>query len=316
MRPRAERVTASIWFAFAVAVFWAQTAGRANTSVGLAALLLFALLTSATLSLSVTSWRGRLRALSTRPLVRLLWVPVLIVTAIVVYSTVAGLPVAVRAAAYGAYLIVPALIVGARSGSSPSPMQVLVAALCLWLPVEFHWLPPVRLPPAGGLRAAEFAALTTGLYLFLVACPVDRIGYTFLLTRHDVVLALAATAAFGIPGIAIGIATHFLAWHPRVNAVSTAVVPFAIYLATALPEEFLFRGLIQNSLERLLGRAGLPIAAIVFGLAHLPDPRYVVLATLAGFAYGWVYLRTRRITASAVTHALVDWIWVLLFRVR
>jgi hypothetical protein len=101
-----------------------------------------------------------------------------------------------------------------------------------------------------------------------------------------------------------------------VNAVSIAVAPFAIYLATAVPEEFLFRGLIQNSLERLLGRAGLPIAAIVFGLAHLPDPRYVVLATLAGFAYGWVYRRTRRITASAVTHAVVDWIWVLLFRVR
>jgi membrane protease YdiL (CAAX protease family) len=31
-------------------------------------------------------------------------------------------------------------------------------------------------------------------------------------------------------------------------------------------------------------------------------------------AYGWVYQATRRITVSAVTHALVDWIWVLLLR--
>src|SRR5688572_31601814 len=45
-------------------------------------------------------------------------------------------------------------------------------------------------------------------------------------------------------------------------------------------------------------------------LAHLPDVRYVLLATLAGVPYGWLYLATRRITASAVTHALVDWIWV------
>jgi membrane protease YdiL (CAAX protease family) len=316
MRPRAEWVTALIWLAFAVAVFWAQTRGRANALVSMAALLLFVLLTGATLSLSVTSWRERLRTMLTGRLVQLLGVPVAIVAAIVGYSILAGLPIAARATAYSAYLIVPALIAGARIGQSPSPMQVLAAALCLWLPVEFHLLPPVPLPPPGGLRAVEFAALTSGLYLFLVACPVDRIGYTFLLTRHDVVLALVATAAFAIPGIAIGIGTHFLAWHPRVNAVSTAVVPFAIYLATALPEEFLFRGLIQNSLERLLGRAGLPMAAIVFGLAHLPDPRYVVLATLAGFAYGWVYRRTRRITASAVTHAAVDWIWLLLFRVR
>jgi membrane protease YdiL (CAAX protease family) len=92
------------------------------------------------------------------------------------------------------------------------------------------------------------------------------------------------------------------------------VAPVAIYLATGVPEEFLFRGLIQNTLERAIGRAALPIASIIFGLAHLPDLRYVLLATLAGLAYGWVYQTTRRITASAVTHALVDWIWVLLLR--
>jgi CAAX protease family protein len=281
-----------------------------------AALLLFALLTGATLSLSVTSWRERLRAFSTRPLVQLLGVPLAIVGAIVVYSAKVGLPIAPRAIAYGAYLFVPALIAAPRIGSQPSPVQVLAAALCLWLPVEFHLLPPVALPPSGGLPVAELAALTTGLYLFLVARPVDRIGYTFLLTRRDAALALAATAAFAIPGIPLGIGSQFLTWHPRVNVVSGAVVPFAIYLATAVPEEFLFRGLIQNSLERLFGRAGLPVAALVFGLAHLPDRRYVVLATLAGVAYGWVYRRTRRITASAITHALVDWIWILLFRVR
>jgi CAAX protease family protein len=316
MRPRAEWVTASIWLAFAVTVFWAQTAGRMNASVGIAALLLFALLAGTTLSLSVASWRERLRAQSRRPLVRLLGVPIAIVAAIVIYSVVAGLPVAARAAAYGAYLIVPALVAGAGSGSLPSPLRVLAAAACLWLPVEFHLLPPVPLTSGGSLRAAELAALADGLYLFLVARPVDCIGYTFLLTRHDAVLALAATAVFAVPGIAIGLASGFLAWHPRMTPVSTTVAPFAIYLATALPEEFLFRGLIQNSLERLLGRAGLPIAAMVFGLAHLPDPRYVLLATLAGFAYGWVYIRTRRITASAATHALVDWIWIMLFRVR
>jgi membrane protease YdiL (CAAX protease family) len=316
MRPRAEWVTASAWLAFALAIFWVRAGGRATVSVGAAALAVFGLLTGVTLSLSVTSWRERWRALRAPTFVRLLGVPIAIVVALVVYSAVAGLPIAPRAAAYGAYLIVPSLVAGAKVGSSPSPVQVLAAALCLWLPVEFHLLPIVPLPPPDGLRAAELAALTTGLYLFLVACPIDRIGYTFLLNRQHVLSALAATAAFAIPGIPIGIATHFLSWHPRVNATSVAVAPFAIYLATAMPEEFLFRGLIQNSLERLLGRAGLPIAAIVFGLAHLPDPRYVLLATLAGFAYGWVYMRTRRITASAITHALVDWIWVLLFRLR
>ena len=51
---------------------------------------------------------------------------------------------------------------------------------------------------------------------------------------------------------------------------------------------------------------------MVFGLAHLPDPRYVLLAAIAGVAYGWVYLRTGKITASAITHALVDAAWGVL----
>jgi len=65
------------------------------------------------------------------------------------------------------------------------------------------------------------------------------------------------------------------------------------------------------SLGRLRHRLG--VSAVVFGFAHLPDPRYVLLASLAGAAYGWVYWRTKRITASALTHAGVDWIWRLSF---
>ena len=63
----------------------------------------------------------------------------------------------------------------------------------------------------------------------------------------------------------------------------------------------------------------LVVASIVFGSAHLnngtwPNMRYMLLATLAGLAYGWVWQRTRRISASALTHAAVDWIWVTVFR--
>lgn len=301
---------------FAVVVFWLRVGERASGSTGATAAVVFALLSGLTVSLSVATWRERLRDAFAQPLVRLFAVPLAIALLIVAYSALARLPVAPRAAAYGVYLIVPALIVGVPSGSPPSPVQVLIAALCLWLPIEFKLLPSVPLPVPGGLPASQFAALANGLYLFLVARPVERIGYTFLLSRRDLALAIVATAAFAIPGIPIGLVTDFLAWHPRVSVATAAVAPFAIYLATAVPEEFLFRGLIQNALERLLGRAGLPVAAVIFGLAHLPDRRYVLLATLAGFAYGWVYIRTRRITASAVTHALVDWIWVLLFRIR
>src|SRR6202008_1217651 len=108
---------------------------------------------------------------------------------------------------------------------------------------EFSLLPQLRLPPPDGLRAAPFAALATGLYLFLVACTLDQIGYKFRMSRRDLRLALTATAAFAIVGLPIGLATGFLHWHPRPDVVRLAVAPLAIYLATGVPEEFLFRGL-------------------------------------------------------------------------
>ena len=299
-------------FLFAMAVFIAREASRIWEVTTLASGALFAGLTGLTLALSVTACRERLRARSEA--VNVLAAPLAITAAIAVCCGVIGLPVLPRAVAFGAYLTIPAVLVCVGRGRVPDLVRVLGAAIALWLPIEFDLLPQLRLPPPDGLRAAPFAALAAGLYLFLVACPLDRIGYTFRLSGRDLRVALIATAAFAVVGVPIGLMTGFLEWNPRPDLVRVAVAPIAIYLATGVPEEFLFRGLIQNTLERPLGRAALPIASIIFGLAHLPDVRYVLLATLAGVAYGWVYLATRRITASAVTHALVDWIWVLLLR--
>ena len=299
-------------FLFAIAVFVAREPARLREGATLAAAGLFAGLTGLTLALSVTACRERLRTGSR--VVNVLAVPLTITAAIAIVCAVAGLPVVPRAAAFGAYLTIPAVLVCAGRTGAPDLIRVLAAAIVLWLPIEFDLLPQLRLPPPDGLRAAPFAALAAGLYLFLVACPLDRIGYTFLLSRRDLRLAVIATAAFSIVGVPIGLATGFLHWNPRPDALRLAVAPIAIYLATGVPEEFLFRGLIQNALERAIGRFALPVASIIFGLAHLPDVRYVLLATVAGVAYGWVYRTTRRITASAVTHALVDWIWVLLLR--
>ena len=299
-------------FLFAMGVFIAREASRIGEVTTLGSGALFAGLTGLTLALSVTACRERLRTRSQA--VNMLAAPLAITAAIAMWSGVVGLPIVPRAAAFGAYLTIPAVLVCAGRAEAPDLVRVLGAAIVLWLPIEFNLLPQLRLPPPDGLRAAPFAALATGLYLFLVACPLDRIGYTFRLSSRDLRIAVIATAAFAVVGLPIGLVTGFLEWNPRLDAVRLAVAPIAIYLVTGVPEEFLFRGLIQNTLERAIGRAALPIASIIFGLAHLPDVRYALLATLAGVAYGWVYRATRRITASAVTHALVDWIWVLLLR--
>ena len=119
---------------------------------------------------------------------------------------------------------------------------------------------------------------------------------------------------YAVVAIPIGLATGFLSWNPHVPATGP-LTPVLIYLLTALPEELLFRGIFQNLLMRRLGQwGGLAVAAVIFGIAHLPDFRYVALATLAGLAYGGVYASTRKITVSAITHAGVNSIWAALLR--
>jgi membrane protease YdiL (CAAX protease family) len=94
----------------------------------------------------------------------------------------------------------------------------------------------------------------------------------------------------------------------------------AIFFFTALPEELFFRAWVQNLLERRVGkRTGLVIASALFGLSHFNKRsahfnwRYVLLASIAGIFYGRAWREHRRVPASTITHASVDWIWGLWF---
>jgi membrane protease YdiL (CAAX protease family) len=92
-----------------------------------------------------------------------------------------------------------------------------------------------------------------------------------------------------------------------------------IYVSIAIPEELLFRGILQNFLTKSFAserRAlwGLLIASVVFGASHLhhapvPNWRYAILATIAGIFYGNAYRTRQRLSCSALTHALVDVVW-------
>ena len=240
--------------------------------------------------------------------------PALVWAVVVAYAALGGLPVVPRAGAFGCYLVAPALLlVGRVTPPGRGPVRELAAVALLWLPIEFHLLP--SLPGPGDVDLSKLPGLVDALFLFLVVRQVPDVGYTFALRARDVGVAVAAFFVYTLVAVPVGLLTGFIAWHPRVSMDGVVLRPVLIYVLIALPEEFLFRGLIQNLLTRWWGSAtALPVAAIVFGLAHLPDPRYVVLATLAGVAYGLVYADTSRITASAITHALVDAVWVLVLR--
>jgi CAAX protease family protein len=223
------------------------------------------------------------------------------------------------------YIAVPsALAVSLPRGREPSLGDALVV-LTIWIPVELRLLSgsfPWPSASAGSVLVGPLA-LDLLLYLMLVVRRFDSTGLALRAEPRDVASATGAFAAFAIVGVPIGLGTGFLNFGVHNGGVLTALAGGAIILIfTGLPEEVLFRGFIQTMIERWTGRpfASLVIASLIFGAAHLdngrtaPDWRYGLLATLAGLAYGWVYQRTRRILAPAITHALVDVTWSFFFK--
>jgi hypothetical protein len=101
------------------------------------------------------------------------------------------------------------------------------------------------------------------------------------------------------------------------------------FIFVALPEELFFRGLVQNLLERHIGRVrALALASVLFGLSHfnktagvphgaagaLFNWRYVILATIAGVFYGRAWRARKRLFASSITHTTVDTVWSIWWR--
>jgi membrane protease YdiL (CAAX protease family) len=127
---------------------------------------------------------------------------------------------------------------------------------------------------------------------------------------------------FASIAIPLGLKLHFIRFAPQWGHWSTfAGLSMAILCFTAWPEEFLFRGLLQNLLSKASKSdvAGWWTSSVLFGLSHItnmgfPNWRYVILAALAGLFYGWAWKKSGSIFASALVHAAVDTTWHFVFR--
>src|SRR5258708_1981020 len=136
-----------------------------------------------------------------------------------------------------------------------------------------------------------------GAAVFLVYLIYGFGAKNFTVPRSPPVLGLPFTPA------ALGRAMHFIEFAPQWSQwKSLPFLSLGILFFTAWPEEFLFRGLLQNMLARASKSdpAGWWTASILFGFSHItnmgfPNWRYVVLASLPRFFYGWTWRQTRSV---------------------
>jgi membrane protease YdiL (CAAX protease family) len=210
-----------------------------------------------------------------------------------------------------------------RHRRGPGPFDLL-AVLALWLPFDLRLLEGIWLWPQGQGSYGYQAVLAVDLavLLFVLHRALEGVGYRFRLTPRDLLTVLVSFALFSAIAIPLGLSIDFIAYQERPFEAFAFLSSFLlILLFIGIPEELLFRGLLQNFLEQWWGKGlrSLVAASLVFGAAHLnngeaPNFRYALLASIAGLLYGFVFRRSGNLLAPAMLHALVDAVWRAFFR--
>ncbi len=219
------------------------------------------------------------------------------------------------------YTGVPVLLAWAQRGARAKPASAVDFAilLLLWLPLEFaageRWAPRHA---QGFLHSAAYGiAILMALAIFAGFRRAPGMKYNLPRAR-DLRYALAGYAITAPVLAMLGIALGFIPWpHAPANTEPGFMTGrfLVIFAATGLPEEILFRSLIQNFLMLRFGATNgvLALSSLIFGCAHLnngpqaaPNWRYMILAAIAGFAYGKVFQKSSSVVSPAVFHALVD----------
>jgi uncharacterized protein len=254
--------------------------------------------------------------------------PLVPLAALIIYSL--GVTYSGRWLLVGAgYAIVPALLLANSAGKPPGTWEDYAGAIFIWLAIWPE--PPLRMlyhifpyPPPLEHTLSILMALSTAVAAYVVLRRLDGAGYAVEWRRGFGSAFLFSFFIFAAIAIPLGIKIHFITFGPSLSAIRPLHLVGAgvgILFFTAWPEEFFFRGILQNCLTRSFNNkwAGLLVASVIFGFSHIlhapaPNWKYVLLASIAGIFYGRAYMKTGSIFPGALVHALVDLTWHVLFR--
>jgi membrane protease YdiL (CAAX protease family) len=324
---------------FITVVFAFYTVGTAGsaTMAGLSFVLFFILLSfylACTIPVLVKVYRIELQEKR-----HYLWyIPGILSCFLILYSSTIGSFSLVLSAAALFYCFAPMLLLTKilKKGYGPHPLDVLLMVLLYLFSVLMSQY-SIGLPP---LQKFIDLFYLTGIVLFVFIYVVMReIPFSLRCKFAEIRIALYSFMVFLVIVLLFLLAsgtmdmTHYSSAGLNL-VVRTVILAFFV----ALPEELAFRGVILEFLSRSLpsqkGRhyMALGASALIFAAAHIPACRFFdasiysgipfsdqspvirfAVMMVAGLFYGHVYLKTKKVAASALTHFLVIWFWVVLF---
>jgi len=231
--------------------------------------------------------------------------------------------------AYTLFLLIPTVcLLLANKKSQKIQITDVIVILFLWLPFDLRII-------------QESWFKFNYLFLSVSAASVAIIGFSFVrnlkglkinteIKLKDILFSLKVLLVLIITIVPIGFILNFLEFGFKINLLNVNnilylfVILVLYFLQTGLPEEILFRGLLQNLLFKTWNSnwKAVIVASVMFGSAHLdniasgygpPNWPYAILATIAGIGYGITYLKTKSIIIPGMLHACVDLLWGLFF---
>jgi len=135
-------------------------------------------------------------------------------------------------------------------------------------------------------------------------------------SKRELFRAMRCSFAFAFFGIGLIYLTGLMLGYSKLDWTPTWLfLPWALknLIFTVLAEEALFRGLLQRELSKRFSTGNVwphlavLMPALLFGLAHFAGGlQYVLLSSMAGVLYGYVYKWTGRIEAPIATHFLLN----------
>jgi membrane protease YdiL (CAAX protease family) len=173
-------------------------------------------------------------------------------------------------------------------------MRVLSLTLPLPTVAPIYWL-AFSAPPAllGVLASARLASLDVQ-EMSLTRFGVDRVSG----------LLVVASALVGL-GLGLLVPSPF-AWDVH-SPLATALTAAALIGAAAIPEELVYRGVLQPLLSDLLGRAGIVVGAGVFAATYAGSGSLPFMGGMAavGLAYGWNTQRCASVWPALAGHTVL-----------
>ena len=194
----------------------------------------------------------------------------------------------------------------------------LAALAAIYLSRAFDWIYPSPIAKQSISVLGKLMLIRTAAIAILVIRGNVKAEFRFVPNRGEWTKGLLffapALAAVGVTYWALGLIEMRV--HP-LNVFQALGTFLGILWAVALPEEFFFRGLLQQWLERWTGHAivALLVASVIFGSAHLgfhrifPNWRWAIVAAVLGLFLGLAWRNSRSVQTSMVTHALIVTVW-------